>query len=115
MDVAAGYLLCWIQLFCLILLVLAISAIQGIMSRYQLEPKNKRQEVYVGWDAGLCTFYGQVLPHAECDSFDLLLWIGTNPAELTDLTTLIQQLAPYAEIPSEVLDSLKMDCKPEIQ
>jgi hypothetical protein len=61
------------------------------MSRYELESKHPNHTIVVGWDAGLETFFGQVLnPDAEDDADEIVEWLGTRRQELPTVADLVE-------------------------
>jgi hypothetical protein len=83
------------------------------LSRYELTPTNPRfagLEIAVGWDRPLTTFYGQVSRPAAGDGEDeMLLWVGTMPAEIASVEALAAALAKYVTLPADIGDRLKAD------
>jgi hypothetical protein len=80
------------------------------MSRHEIPAKNPAHKVIVGWDAGLSTYFAQVMkPSLHPRRAMVLLWIGTEPGEIGAADSLRPPLARYADLPAEVLFRLVDD------
>lgn len=77
------------------------------MSRHRIKGKQSRQRIIVGWDRPLNTFFVQVwdTPRAT----ELLLWVGTNTAEVPTIAGLAELLRPYADLSSCMRSRLAED------
>jgi len=75
------------------------------MSRYELEARNPRYEVSVGWDRPLSNFFLQVYD-TEADEEEgdpMIVWLGADGYAMeTDVDRILQHLSPWA-IVSDVL------------
>lgn len=82
------------------------------MSRHSLTPRDDDGlDVVVGWDAPLLTFFAQVLrpPENNLDDDAVLLWVGGDPGEICTPEDLAPLLAPWAELPADVVAQLHKD------
>lgn len=80
------------------------------MSQHHLTPKNPTAISYVmvGWDRPLNGFFGQVLANEPGDDGEdnYLVNIGCWEG-ITDPQVVLDAVAEYAEIPDELLDTLR--------
>ncbi len=81
------------------------------MSRYEIPALNPQHTVTVGWDNPLITFFCQVAkPLEDEDEEDpIILWVGTEPQEVTTPEDLARHLAPFADLSKETIDRLRTD------
>jgi hypothetical protein len=79
------------------------------MSRYTFEGNRPALSIIVGWDNPLTSFFAQVWDAGEPENRDLKLWVGAGPERVTTVAALAMLLAPYGEIPSEILAQLAED------
>lgn len=95
------------------------------MSRYVIAAKDPHQHIcFVGYDPPLRTYFAQVLGRETFepeelrdtaleelvfDDENMRLWIGTTPAEITDIVGLQSRIAEYAVIPEAVRLRLEQD------
>ena len=88
------------------------------MSQYQFT--THEHTIVLGWDPPLATYFAQVWKgdpgspeNVRCDHPDLepepLLCIGVRPEEIATVEALGESLKPYAEIPTELIGSLRGD------
>ncbi|MBW4533194.1 MAG: hypothetical protein KME09_04590 [Pleurocapsa minor HA4230-MV1] len=80
------------------------------MSKYKID--SEQYLIYVGYDQPLRTFFATVedLNLSE-DEDGLLLWVGTDYDEITDLNQLDCLVAEYSSIPDEIILKLDEDSK----
>lgn len=83
------------------------------MSRYVIYLEQAAQQVVVGWDAGLATYFAQVQPAGDADVDELLLWAGTSPGEIPNVEQLQYEIRETIEIPQDILENLEHDKKTE--
>ena len=82
------------------------------MSRYEIASRDPdKYDAVVGWDKGLQTYFGQVIPKGGADDWQLTLWVGTNPKELNSVAELQEKMKGYADIPKETRNALEWDQK----
>lgn len=79
---------------------------EGGMSRYSFQAGG--QEIIVGWDNPLSTFFVQVWGEAK-DEDAPVFWVGTKPEEVPLVEALTEGVRPYGEIPDEILTGLRAD------
>ncbi|MEU5436417.1 hypothetical protein AB0G73_23985 [Streptomyces sp. NPDC020719] len=78
------------------------------MSAHELTPHSGAPEhriVRVGWDAALSTFFAQVLDEDDDEILDVV-WLGTDPLEISDPGTVIDAVRPYANVPDNLAKAL---------
>jgi hypothetical protein len=79
-------------------------------SRYDFPGHNPNHQISVGWDAPLTTFFTQVFDSSSDDDEDEpILWLGLEPLQIPTLEMLVQRLAPFASIPTPILENLEHD------
>lgn len=84
------------------------------MSRYVIK-HDEHHEVVVGWDNPLQTFFAQVydLKATEDDLGEgdevMLVWVGTQPRQITDIDKLREFVYNFAVIESDVRQKLESD------
>ena len=80
------------------------------MSRHEVPAKRPGTSVIVGWDNPMMTFFAQVLDEQADEAADpILLWLGTQPGEVTRPEDLVHPLAPFAELTAPQLEQLRND------
>lgn len=86
------------------------------MSRYRIESNSSDYHVYVGWDAPLSTFFGQVEdafnPELTTDSVygeGIIYWVGAFPTEITTVNKLAEMMADYAQLSPQTISALEHD------
>jgi hypothetical protein len=86
------------------------------MSRYEFESDDGRYEVAVGYDPPLQTFFGIVTfenPNSddefEYEDDEIILWVGTNVMEITDVHKLQEALKDYFTFSDKVVANLSVD------
>jgi hypothetical protein len=80
------------------------------MSRYTITALDPALTVVIGWDRPLSTFFATVTDERIDDDEDrLLLWIGTDTAEVQRAEDLVTPLAPYAAITADHIATLRAD------
>lgn len=89
------------------------------MSRYELRPRADRPDVIkvvLGWDRPLQTYFAQVFvrTEAEPDEGEATIWRGTEPGELPTAEAAIAVIAPYVEIPDDLVSKLRADVRASI-
>lgn len=68
------------------------------MSRYTMTHAGEDEEIVVGWDVGLQTYFAQVLSRGRATREDderCLCWIGTRPAEIPTVDALQDRLTGW--------------------
>jgi len=78
------------------------------MSRYTLVGKKLHHTIILGWDNPLETYFAQVWDERSADD-DPEVWAGTDVGEVETVESLTHILAPYAEIPEEIVLKLEKD------
>lgn len=80
-------------------------------SRRSIPARAPNLTVAVGWDNPLATFFAQVerIQYDEDPREPLVLWIGSEPGEITQAEQLVGPLAPYAELTAGLVDQLRAD------
>lgn len=63
------------------------------MSRCVLDDENSGNEVVIGWDSGLQTYFAQVIEAGEEKPG---LWLGSLPGEYLEPDAVIDAVRPYA-------------------
>src|SRR5688572_29195718 len=76
------------------------------MSHYVF--KTIMNEIVVGWDNPIETFFVQVWDESS-EADDPVLWVGAKPQEVATVEALAALLQPYGEIPDELLMQLRED------
>ncbi len=79
------------------------------MSRYSVDPYTSVHDVIVGWDEGFLTFFARVEPHANCETNELLVWLGTERSQVKTVEQLANAVGDYAVIPVHILQALQHD------
>ncbi|RUL86972.1 hypothetical protein [Tautonia sociabilis] len=79
------------------------------MSRYKFKGRDPRHTIVIGWDNPLETFFAQVWDGEPADDDGVELWVGCEIGEIEDVEELVEIVAPYAEIPAEVVAKLVED------
>ena len=82
------------------------------MSQHQVSAKQQDITVTVGWDNPLQTFFAQVLRFANNDDDDgdpVLLWLGATHHEHLTPDSMVEPLAPFADLEPELLAQLRVD------
>ena len=78
------------------------------MSRYEF--RHGMHEVAVGWDPAFRTFFAQVAPSLDCNSFELVLWVGAFGQEVKLVEELERALAAAdIPLPQELAEQLRQD------
>lgn len=78
------------------------------MSRHYIS--TAPDEIVVGWDPPLQTYFLQISGPAKSEEEDeLVLWLGASPGELPTVESLAAALAPYAPLPKELAWKLEED------
>jgi hypothetical protein len=90
-----------------------ISPRRNIMldSRYNIATPHKPgyRMVVVGWDAPICSFFFQVWEEDDQKDEEPILWGGDEPREIPTIEQLQKRVAPYVEIPPEILEQIQRD------
>jgi hypothetical protein len=76
------------------------------MSRYTVDTQD--QEIVVGWDNPLQTFFLQVSERGR-DEEGPRVWLGTLPGELPTVEALAKALTPYTTLSDELRTTLQRD------
>jgi len=79
------------------------------MSRYKFKGRDPRHTIVIGWDNPLETFFAQVWDGEPGDDYGVELWVGCEIGEIEDVEVIAEIVAPYAEIPAEVVARLVED------
>ena len=80
------------------------------MSRYIVPQENPTQEVVIGWDNPLTSFFAQVFDlTADDDENDCVYWIGADYNALPTVEALQATLGNIATIPEALCDALRAD------
>jgi hypothetical protein len=79
------------------------------MSRYTLEGNRKGLSIVVGWDNPLKTYFAQVWDGGGPGQGELRLWIGAGRDRVPTAEALADLVAPYGELPADVLAQLEED------
>jgi hypothetical protein len=79
------------------------------MSRYTFEGNRAELTIVVGWDNPLGSYFAQVWDGGGHEERDLRLWVGAGPDLVSTTAALAALVAPYGEIPSEILAKLEND------
>jgi hypothetical protein len=82
------------------------------MSRYEFQGRDPQHSVAVGWDNPLSTYFAQVSRPVDDDDEEdpILLWVGADrPREILTPEDLARHLAPFADLPPEMIDQLRAD------
>lgn len=93
---------------------LAIQDWKGLrkLSNYLVAPTKEKHEIWAGWDPMLNSYFAHVIDveKAEDEEDRDVLWIGTRPNEIHDVTVVIDALVPYMLYDAnELLDNLYRD------
>jgi hypothetical protein len=80
-------------------------------SRYNIATPHKPDYklVVVGWDAPTCSFFFQVWEEDDQKDEEPILWGGDEPREIPTVEQLQIRVAPYVEIPPEILEQIQSD------
>ncbi|WP_155960593.1 hypothetical protein [Fischerella sp. PCC 9605] len=76
------------------------------MSRYQIESTNY-VEITVGWDKPLGTYFAQIWESEDSD--EPIVWVGDELKDVTSVHQLTEAIAPYCNIPQDIIDLLTTD------
>jgi hypothetical protein len=80
------------------------------MSRYTIPALDPAFTIAIGWDRPLSTFFAIVTDERLNDDDDrVLLWIGTDTAEIPRADDLAAPLAPYAVLTEDHIATLRAD------
>ncbi len=80
------------------------------MSRHEIEARDGRYAVAVGWDRPLNSYFCQVEDLAATDDAEaVILWLGAGFGEIADPVSMISHLAPFAELTAEAIEQLRQD------
>lgn len=81
------------------------------MSHHEIPARDNNLSVVVGWDNPLQTFFTRVARPSVSDEDEdhMLLWVGTEPREVITAEDLARHLAPFADLPSEIVEQLRAD------
>jgi hypothetical protein len=79
------------------------------MSRYELDARKPRYQVFVGWDRPLSTYFLQVYDsQAKNPDSQPFTWLGADGKYL-DFTDLTRAVEPFAELPLDIATKLCSD------
>jgi hypothetical protein len=80
-------------------------------SRYNIATPHKPDYklVVVGWDAPMCSFFFQVWEENDEEDEEPIVLGGYEPREIPTIEQLQRRVAPYVEIPSEILEQIQRD------
>lgn len=85
------------------------------MSRYSVEARDpSKYTIVVGWDKSLQTYFAQVTRKDMDRDWDMQLWAGTNPRELSSVEELQRAVKEYADVPKETCNALRFDQGPDV-
>ena len=79
------------------------------MSRYTIGGNRPELSIVVGWDSPLKSYFAQVWDGGSPGSGELRLWAGAGPDRIPTPEALAELVAPYGDIPAEVLEQLEED------
>jgi hypothetical protein len=80
------------------------------MSRYNITARDPALTVAIGWDNPLSTFFAIVTDERiDDDESRVLLWVGTDTAEIPRAEDLASLLAPYAVVSADHIATLRAD------
>jgi len=79
------------------------------VSRYTFEGNRPALSIVVGWDNPLKTYFAQVWDGGGQEKGDLKLWVGAGADKVPTPEALAELVAPYGDIPAEVLAQLEED------
>ena len=79
------------------------------MSRYTFEGNRPALSIVVGWDNPLKTYFAQVWDGGGPEKGDLKLWVGAGADKVPTPEALAELVAPYGDIPAEILAQLEED------
>src|SRR3954453_4869943 len=82
---------------------------EDAMSRYTIEGNRPELSIVVGWDNPLKSYFAQVWDGGGLGEGDLKLWVGAGPERVPTPDDLAELVAPYGEIPANVLEQLEED------
>lgn len=82
------------------------------MSRYTIGGNRPEISIVVGWDNPLMTYFAQVWDGGSPGSGELRLWAGAGLDRIPTPEALAELVAPYGDIPAEVLEQLEGDYQP---
>lgn len=82
------------------------------MSRHEIEARDPRHRIVVGWDHPLRTFFVQVIDRAEQqrggDDY-MIHWVGGSLRELYEVDDLRRAIARYGDLTAELAATLYGD------
>jgi hypothetical protein len=80
-------------------------------SRYTIAIPNKPDYklVVLGWDAPMCSFFFQVWEVDDEEDEEPIVYGGYEQREIATVEQLQIRVAPYAEIPAEILEQIQRD------
>jgi hypothetical protein len=76
------------------------------MSRYTFEGNRQGLSIVVGWDNPLKTYLAQVWDGGGPGQGELRLWVGAGCDRVPTAEMLAELVAPYGEVPADVLAQL---------
>lgn len=79
------------------------------MSRYTFEGNRQGLSIVVGWDNPLKTYFAQVWDGGGAGQGELRLWVGAGRDRVPTAEVLAELVAPYGEVPADVLTQLDED------
>ena len=79
------------------------------MSRYTFEGNRPELSIVVGWDNPLKTYFAQVWDGGGPGQGELRLWVGAGRDRVPTAEALAELVAPYGDIPADVLEQLEED------
>ena len=80
------------------------------MSRYEIAARDReKHDAVIGWDKGLQTYFGQVIPKVGAEDWELTLWVGMYPKEINSVAELQEKMKDYVDIPKEMRSALELD------
>lgn len=80
------------------------------MSRHDVESRDPRFQITVGWDNPLNTYFAQVEDtEAEDEDDPVVVWVGTSHGEIQAPEALQGFVAKYGNIPEDILEDLRAD------
>jgi hypothetical protein len=77
------------------------------VSRHRIA--EKPNEIVVGWDPPLQTFFLQILDPEKDEEEEIVLWLGARHGELQKVDDLAAALAPYASLTPELAQQLEAE------
>jgi hypothetical protein len=82
---------------------------EDVMSRYTFEGSRPELSIVVGWDNPLKTYFAQVWDGGGPGQGELRLWVGAGRDKVPTAEMLAELVAPYGEVPTDVLAQLDED------